>query len=101
MSSSSGGKGGEDARGSFFVSSAKSAIKALSSGRFITPSSSARTISLDDRKRPEETSRDIFADGLPFAMGTDDVEVSGPEIVGVGESQKSTFEIPPWDKEQK
>jgi hypothetical protein len=83
MSSSSGGNSGEDARGYSLVSSAKSAIKVLSSGRFLTPSSSARTMSLDDRKRPEETSRDFFADGLPFAMGTDDVEVSGPEIVGV------------------
>jgi hypothetical protein len=51
---------------------------------------------LDDQNRPEETSRNIFADRLAFAMGTDDVEVSsGPEIVGVEESQKSTFEIPP------
>jgi hypothetical protein len=93
MSSSSGGNGGENTRGSsFFVNSAKSAIKALSSGRFLTPGSPVRTKSLDDR-RPEETSRDLFADG-PFALGIDDVEVSGPEIAEVEESLRPNFEMP-------
>ncbi len=82
------------------MNSAKSAIKALSSGRFLTPGSPVRTVSLDDRNRPEETSGGFFADGLAFPRGTDDVGVSGPEITGEEESLRPTLEIRPFSDQE-
>jgi hypothetical protein len=82
--SSSGGHREEDPKGSYFVNSARSAIKALSSGRFLTPSSSALTSVVDGRNGAEKSDRERFADELALAMGTGDVK----------ESMEPAFEVP-------